>query len=655
VESRHAAVFEVSTGGMKSGELSSESGRHRLFICAPVLGLARLAVLRWTRRGRSVTVYYDKFPRYLRGIVRYLRVRDKSIERWFEILSGSVVKKILHGDDVADYPYLFLRSMEVSAKVADEVVSGLSRDYWLGLTERLVGPTPATAFVTKHLAHAVVWPQALALIACAGTLEHKEEFTVVWNADWPDAWLEVVSKHLGNIKFDFFEWPGWCRRGQRLFLKYSLLTQVLGLILGLILRRGVVARPKSGKAFKVLAEFIEPTRFQGTAHDADYWIDGDKIKPDDVLFFLTEDQEKLLVQDGYNIESIIKDAQQNGYQIQPLRRLPYSKDFLSGLRPVLGALLRGLYRAPWSPMASEFLKTWHEYLKYAPLFINCPAKNFVYPRFPNGNATWRFNNAVLTGLCRAYGVTSVGCQTRVQYANEFEFLFDCYDIFLAWGPAWVDFLGSGTRFVDRTISVGCIYLDNSHANGNKLLPGKQKSSSISVTVFTGDMGGSHFTRGYSLSFLKSCVKLALQHSNCTFRVKTKEPEHVASILADEEFRSMYEQVQGNFVFLELARHDYFEVLNSSDIVLAIGFTSPGAEAALLGKRVIYYTELKTGGEVFRQLPDFIARNDEELSRLFQTAVDDYQEYAQVNSKKLDSLDPFRDGLARKRIAEVLVG
>jgi hypothetical protein len=89
-------------------------------------------------------------------------------------------------------------------------------------------------------------------------------------------------------------------------------------------------------------------------------------------------------------------------------------------------------------------------------------------------------------------------------------------------------------------------------------------------------------------------------------------------------------------------------------VIAIGFTSPGAEAALLGKRVIYYSELKTGGEAFRHLPDFIAHNGDELSRLFETAVNDYQDYARLNSAKLDSLDPFRDGRARSRITEMLV-
>src|ERR1051325_527992 len=127
-------------------------------------------------------------------------------------------------------------------------------------------------------------------------------------------------------------------------------------------------------------------------------------------------------------------------------------------------------------------------------------------------------------------------------------------------------------------------------NGKRSLPRSESHSSISVTIFTGDIGDSHFTRGYSLSFLKHCVGLARKHPQCSFRVKTKDSEHVGTILADEEFRALYRSVESNFVFLERARHDYAEILDSSDIVLAIGFTSPGAEAALLGKRVIYYTE-----------------------------------------------------------------
>jgi hypothetical protein len=543
--------------------------------------------------------------------------------------------------------------METSSRIADQLVSGLRYDKWMSLMGRLVGTTPATAFTTKHLAHAVVWRQVLAVMICSANLNDRVVLTVVWNADWPGSWLDVLETNLRDIPFEFFKWPAWYVSAYRAVLKYSLLVKLLAAIVWRVCQRGISAKG-AAKDFKVFAEFIEPARLKGTPHDADYWVDRENIKADEILFFLTEEQERVLLRDGYKLKSVLRDAQEQGYQIRRLRELPYSTDFLRNLWSNLIALIHGLPAREWSPTGSEFYRASCEYLRYASLFTNYRGKSLVYPRFPNGNATWRFNNAILTSLCRAYGVKSVGCQTRVQYANEFEFLFDCYDIFLVWGPAWVDFLGEGTRFVDRTIPVGCIYLDNAYSNGKTSLPRNETSSSISVTVFTGDLGGSHFTLGYSLSFVKHCVRLARKYPYCHFRVKTKEPEHVATILADEEFRSLYTGLEGSFVFWERARHDYFEILDSSDIVLAIGFTSPGAEAALLGKRVIYYTELKTGGEVFRQLPDFIAHNGDELTELFDIAVKDYQEYARLNSNKLDSLDPFRDGLARKRIAEVLV-
>ena len=106
--------------------------------------------------------------------------------------------------------------------------------------------------------------------------------------------------------------------------------------------------------------------------------------------------------------------------------------------------------------------------------------------------------------------------------------------------------------------------------------------------------------------------------------------------------------------LRKSRCDYTDILVSSDIVISIGYTTPGVEALLLGKRSIYYEELGCGGQAFRHLPDFIAGNADELACLFDKALRDYANYADVNSKGIDGLDPYRDGKALKRMLRVLV-
>jgi polysaccharide biosynthesis PFTS motif protein len=153
----------------------------------------------------------------------------------------------------------------------------------------------------------------------------------------------------------------------------------------------------------------------------------------------------------------------------------------------------------------------------------------------------------------------------------------------------------------------------------------------------------------------NCARLAVDNPDIDFVVKNKEPQYTDTICASEAFMDIYRQTDGNFRFEDRPRHDYMDLLCSSDIIIAVGFTTPGFEALMLNKRIIYYNELKYGGQAYRELPDSIARNDEELADLFKKAVNDYEMYAENIAEVLKSLDPFRDGRARERICGILIG
>jgi hypothetical protein len=213
------------------------------------------------------------------------------------------------------------------------------------------------------------------------------------------------------------------------------------------------------------------------------------------------------------------------------------------------------------------------------------------------------------------------------------------------------------KFVDRVIPVGCIYLDHLLPYRERFKEHRHKGQGeyVAVSIFTCNIThNDHYTKYSTRSFLINCAKLAERYPHCRFTVKTKDADDVDIIISDKEFFSMHTVSKDNFSFAKQARHDYAEILGSSDIVIAIGFTTPGIEGLLLGKRAIYYSELESNGQTFKNLPYFIAHNYDELNDLFAQAMGDYRTYSSTYSSALDELDPFRDGKALARIHGVLL-
>jgi hypothetical protein len=300
-----------------------------------------------------------------------------------------------------------------------------------------------------------------------------------------------------------------------------------------------------------------------------------------------------------------------------------------------------------------FGKCWIEVMEFSTLFENYRAKNCIYLTFPNGNTGFRLNDAVITGLCRTYNIRSVGCQTRTIYTTKYEDCFDCYDTYLTWGPAWHFAFPQRMQFVKKVVNIGCIYLDTllprykqeKHINSTSC---KQKD--LMVSIFPSDIGDKHhYTGGYTIRFLISCARMAAKHSNMHFIVKMKDPALIDFVMMNPEFTCVFDSVKENFELPKLFRYDYTELIRLSHIVIAIGFTTPGAEALLLGKRAIYYSELTCGGQAFRHIPDLVATNQEEFENHFERALNDYQTYCSINRASIDPLDPFRDGRALQRI------
>ena len=269
----------------------------------------------------------------------------------------------------------------------------------------------------------------------------------------------------------------------------------------------------------------------------------------------------------------------------------------------------------------------------------------------------RLNDAIVTGLCRSYGVKSVGMQTRAIYNFKYEDCFDCFDHYLSWGPTWHAAFPQRMQFIERTDYIGCIFLDTllSRLRREKNSePLEQEISELIVAIFPASLEYKHhYTKGYAVRFLVSCAHLAAKYPHVHFFLKMKQPKDLNPLLGNTEFKRAFSQIKGNLTFVEAPQYEYTKLMQMSDIVIAQGFTTPGAEALMMGKRAIFYSEMPCGGQPYWHLPNLIANNPEELEDIFELSLQDYKSYCSANIKHIDALDPHRDGQTRQRLVAFL--
>ncbi|MFH1147698.1 MAG: hypothetical protein V1736_08320 [Pseudomonadota bacterium] len=618
-----------------------------LHVCIPVLSVLAILAVRLSQRKDSTIVYYDTLPRYLRGLVRFLHVSQATIVAGLSELTGFQIKKVEHGDGVPGYGDLHLRMQEQVSDMLEDLIPVLEGSIWISHLAALIGTKPAISYALKQIG-LKLFHELVPVAAWYANGSSGERSLVILDFYWPGSWLGIVGRKLERPELRFFVWPRWYLFMRDLFCGVLLPLRIAATTISYVLSRGFFFREVTKARYKVVTEFIDPRRMHNTAHDADYWVDGHTIQASDILFFLSREQERLLESLGYTRHEIDDLMESKGYRLVRLEEFSFPITFFKELSGVVLGLSKHLMKGNFL-LGRLFLKAWSEYLDFLPLFAHCNIDNLVYLTFPNGHSGLRFNSGIVTGLCRKNNIRSIGCQTRAIHSRNYEYSFDCFDLYLAWGKNWYEMLGSGTRFIREVVIVGCIYLDTLLQEERIE---KQNRSGLIACVFPSDISARHhYSLDYALSFMKNCLKLAIAHPEISFAVKSKEPAYTAILMSDERVMDLYAQTRGNLKFPDRLRHEYTDLLRSSDIIIAVGFTTPGTEGLLMGKRTVYYNELKYGGQAFRRIPGLVAKNFSEFRTLFEQALEDRGSFSNTIANDLNGLDPFRDGKALSRIKE----
>ncbi|MFC2025036.1 hypothetical protein ACFLTG_01290 [Chloroflexota bacterium] len=565
---------------------------------------------------------------------------------------------LAEGDDVPDYPYVYTRAMEVTAELTRALLPVFRKDvYYQRLQTLLEDPDSATSYICKYIARYNLFPIVREILIWHQTGLNRDpqpRMLFVMPLIWPTGWHQTIREYLlgDKIESTSVQFSPLITFSFKIMLVIRLALAVMKRTLA----NGVGStRIGGGKPYRLIREFTDPRALSGHARDNDYLVNSGQLLPEEILFYITPYQNSYLVQSGIK-EQVLSTLESKGYKVVYLSQLQLPKVLLWRLlKFILGSSLKLFGSVGGGLLVGNVLISgFREYLEFAPFFNQVAARVHLSFTHHQGRGGWRSNNGLLTALCRQNGILSATYQTRAYWCHGYEFPFEALDLCLMWGPAWKQFLEPYLMYIKRIEYIGDIFVDDLVSDFNPADRPEELSgyAGINIGLLTGDLGHMH-TLGYNIRMLTSACRTAIEHPEVRLIVKTKDPEHWDIFMKDKQLFSYAQDLGDRLEVMRDLRSYTEKVVLSSDLLLVIGFTTPGIDALLFGKRVIYYDETRCADDLYGQVPKLVAKSPAELEQLTCEALSGIENYHQAYSHQLDELDPYRDGEAGQRIFSLL--
>lgn len=592
---------------------------------------------------RNALVYYEALGGFFRLVRKACRSRTDGCVALFGHSLGLRLVKVPQGEVVPGYPALHLGTQQQVAEILKNHCEALSSSTYASTMESLLGEGCARSYFLKTLGREQLFGFVLGLNVIRAIHGNEADMRIVMPRGW-DAQTNKVVVH--GLELDISK-LSVMKRGHflgalGLSLTFLFAVAVTGIS---FLKRGIATRPRSDRSFKIASEMVDVSRFSGKPGEPDYLVDGDLLTHRDVLYYVTPEQYKYyLRKDGVTRHAVRDVASQKQGEVVFLDELPVP---WRCWRVLLGSSLRFL-REIWQHNVREFnsrlvVSGLKQFADYSGLFYHYNVQVHTFLTFPNGHTALRTNSGLVTGVCRSCGVLSASYQTRLFYSSNYEYGFECFDLFCLWGQSFYDMLRPYMSLVERVVFVGDTNLDT-------LLPEMRSVNSRGdmVAVFPSDISADHhYTYGYSMEFLGACCDAALSLDGVDFVVKAKDPWYISVYRESPELSSRLSLLSDRISFPATVRFDTEELIAQAEVVLAIGFTSPGLDALLAGKKVIYYDGLKCATGIFSGVPGLVVQSGVDLAESLEELLRADSHPAIQDA--LRPLDPFRDGMARSRI------
>jgi hypothetical protein len=281
------------------------------------------------------------------------------------------------------------------------------------------------------------------------------------------------------------------------------------------------------------------------------------------------------------------------------------------------------------------------------LFDRVRPKVSLHASLPNGNGSFRFDSGIFTALARRYGTCSVGYQTRCTHLINFEELFESYDLWCAWGAAWV---ATAREYgaIAETAVIGDINLDEIRDGlpAIRAAPAAQSAEHNVVVFLASAVGNDHYTREYHHQLLVATIEAAAraaEQRSETYKVwiKVKDIQDSDYYESHAELQTLAHARNITLTCLRAARFDVMGPIRLADAVISVGFTTPGLDALLIGKPSVYFTVLR---HIHPALAGraFVVCDTESLYRML-------RDPQPAPLDVVEDFDPYCDGLSAKRM------
>ena len=597
------------------------------------------------RPSRSTVIYFHTFEVSLKVVAKLIgEAAVVAVIRFLLASAGMVFVKIIHGDKVAGYDDLHLGAItDATMILKDYHESGRYERRLVGLEGvwqeggqkggQGGGDDDSPDSLDLKTMAVDLWIVLENIMVVKG-MAACEVSLCLPRGYFPAFVLEEIEKRCGAAVIDGGRIKNLFAAVPLFFYVVVSLSRKLGR-----LGAGEAVGGEKDKRYLVAAELVDDECLRGRPGDADYLASD--LGEGDLLLYVTGEQRRFL--------SSLK-AEHERCDVVDLSTAGIAPSavfdsFTAQMKVVRTALTRG--------GSNFFLKNNIVYIDRAVdldiLFSSYRIKSHIYSTHLNGRTVFRYDSGLVTGLCRKYGVRSIGLQTRSSYSMGNEYCFNSFDTYCMWGEAWVEAYRD-YQFVREYEIVGSIFLDGYAAMKPHLERDHRKLTLFPTAIITGE--SHHYTLTCTVDFLLASIgavsSINEYREGKVFRVavKVRDPEDVRTLMSSERYRAGVEALGVDVEYITSRRHDIEECINESDVVIAIGFTTPGMDAFLLGKKAAYYSNFENVNALFRDGRGLVLRSSGEVKRFLTDG-------ASVPADFVDSLDPFRDGRARERIVEVI--
>jgi hypothetical protein len=403
-------------------------------------------------------------------------------------------------------------------------------------------------------------------------------------------------------------------------------------------RRHAVER--SSRTYVLATELIDPRALSGRPAEPNF-LAGSSIPSSSILYYIQPDRRQLFAQTPAGLGDAT---------VVDLARLALTTENLRMIAGGFWRVLRAAYVDGLPVMAVLIhIDYVQKYALLSALFERFPVEVHVYHAYPMGRVGKHDDSGLITAACRRHGVHSFSYQTRAHFGWRIEYCFDCFDTWCVWGEWWRETYRDRVA-IDSMPPVGDVFLDGLELRRSAPRP---MTASDTVVVFTGDVHSngepSYWTLDYAIEFLCETVRAvgrlnrSITGRQMSIVIKPKHPHHKAIFEADARLTAALHDARTSIAFLPDEIHDIAQAASIADYVLSLLPTTPGMDLLLSGKPSAYFNRLTWGHPRFDGSP-LIVRSADEIEAFLTGA-------RTVSRAFLDSLDPWRDGSSRERIAQ----